>query len=124
MFEIVNKLYGIEMKEVTQHLSQFYPRALSLESPTQFTLSPARRDETAACSLPLEGRVGERCRVENNLFSNIQIYEVSRNGKFLAYFFTDFFYRPLKRQGAWANILRETHNDYKKLVVNVCNFQK
>lgn len=28
----------------------------------------------------------------------VEIYEVSRNGKFLSYYFTDFFYRPLKRQ--------------------------
>lgn len=54
----------------------------------------------------------------------VQVYEVSRNGEFLSYFFTDFFYRPLKRQGAWANILRERFQDKKKIVVNVGNFQK
>ncbi len=53
-----------------------------------------------------------------------QVYEVSKNGKFLSYFLTDYFHRPLKRQGAWANILREDFEGKKKFVVNVANFQK
>ena len=56
--------------------------------------------------------------------SDVRIYEVSRKGKFLSYFFTDFFYRPLKRQWAWASILRENFEGKKKLVLNVGNFQK
>ena len=55
---------------------------------------------------------------------DVEIYEVRREGKFLSYFFTDFFYRPLKRQGAWANILRENFWGNKKIVLNVGNFQK
>ncbi len=54
----------------------------------------------------------------------VQIYEVSRNGKFISYFFTDYFYTPLKRQGAWADLMREKFWDYKKIVLNTCNFQK
>ena len=88
MFEITNKLYGIEMKQVV----------------TPFSSGRERIQEWGAC--------------------DIQIYEVSQNGKFLSYFFTDFFYRPLKRQGAWANILRENFQGNKKIVLNVCNFQK
>lgn len=55
---------------------------------------------------------------------DIEIYEVYRNGEFLSYFFTDYFYNDLKRPGAWANILREKYGVNKKLVLNVCNFQK
>jgi len=55
---------------------------------------------------------------------DVEIYEVYRNGTFLSYYFTDFFYTPLKRQGAWADLLREKHGAYKKIVLNTCNFQK
>ena len=55
---------------------------------------------------------------------DVQVYEVSRNGEFLSYFFTDYFYNELKRPGAWANIVREKHWEYKKITLNVCNFQK
>lgn len=55
---------------------------------------------------------------------NVSVYEVSKEGKFLSYFFTDYFYRPLKRNGAWANILKEKFAGNKKIVVNVANFQK
>jgi len=54
----------------------------------------------------------------------VELYEVYKDGKFLSYFFTDYFYRPLKRQGAWANILRERYENNKKITLNVCNFQK
>jgi len=54
----------------------------------------------------------------------VEVYEVYKDGEFLSYFFTDYFYRPLKRQGAWANILREKYESNKKITVNVCNFQK
>ena len=55
---------------------------------------------------------------------DVQVYEVYRDGVFLSYFLTDYFYRPLKRHGAWANILRERFQNNKKLVINVWNFQK
>lgn len=55
---------------------------------------------------------------------DVEVYEVSRNGEFLSYFFTDYFYNDLKRPGAWANILREKFGKNTKLVLNVCNFQK
>jgi Zn-dependent oligopeptidase len=55
---------------------------------------------------------------------DVQVYEVSRNGEFLSYFFTDYFYNELKRPGAWANILRENFRENKKITLNVCNFQK
>lgn len=78
MFEIIHKLYGIEMKKI------------EIES----------YDE------------------------DVSVYEVSKGGKFLSYFFTDYFFRPLKRHGAWANILRENFKENKKITLNVCNFQK
>lgn len=52
MFEIVEKLYGIEMKKVEQEMYN----------------------------------------------EDVEVYEVYRDGTFLSYFFTDYFYRPLKRQ--------------------------
>lgn len=68
---------------------------------------------------------------------DVTVYEVYKDGKFLSYFFTDYFYNEFKRPGAWANILRENFtlisqisawgiikNDTKKIVLNVCNFQK
>ena len=70
----------------------------------------------------------EMKRVEHELYdTDIELYEVYREGIFLSYFFTDYFYRPLKRHGAWANILRSKSmqdTDQKKIVLNVCNFQK
>jgi len=55
---------------------------------------------------------------------DVAIYEVSRNGEFVSYFFTDYFYNELKRPGAWANMLREKYMKNAKIVLNVCNFQK
>ncbi len=78
MFEIIHRLYDIEMKQVD---------------------IPTYSDE-------------------------VQVYEVYRQGKFLSYFFTDYFYNELKRPGAWANILREKFGKNKKITLNVCNFQK
>ena len=78
MFEIVKRLYGIEMKQ------------LKIES----------------------------------YDSDVQVYEVYKDWNFLSYFFTDYFYRPLKRHGAWANIMREKFERNKKITLNVCNFQK
>jgi Zn-dependent oligopeptidase len=53
-----------------------------------------------------------------------ELYEVYKDGIFVSYFYTDYFYTPLKRQGAWADIQREVFENKKKIVVNVCNFQK
>jgi len=78
MFEIVKKLYGLEMRKI--ELDTY--------------------DKT------------------------VEVYEVYHGNTFLSFFFTDYFYRPLKRHGAWANILRENFADKKKIVVNVGNFQK
>lgn len=80
MFEIVEKLYGIQMKVLS-------------------------------CTKKIYG-------------SDIKVYEVYKDGIFLSYFMTDYFYNPLKRPGAWANILREKYSLHKKLVINVANFQK
>ncbi len=68
---------------------------------------------------------------------DVTVYEVYKDGIFLSYFFTDYFYNELKRPGAWANIMREKSlaskvlgiwktpkKNYKKIVLNVCNFQK
>ena len=102
MFEITNKLYGIEMKKFVAPFSsgreRIYPKVY-----------PLGQDWVVAW---------------DDMLQDLQTYEVSRNWKFLSYFFTDFFYRPLKRQGAWANILRENFQGNKKIVLNVCNFQK
>jgi Zn-dependent oligopeptidase len=78
MFEIVHRLYGIEMKKLDIQMHH----------------------------------------------EDVQVYEVSRNGEFLSYFFTDYFYNELKRPGAWANIMREKFEKNKKITLNVCNFQK
>jgi len=55
---------------------------------------------------------------------DVSIYEVYKDGTFISYFFTDYFYNELKRPGAWANILREKFEENKKITLNVCNFQK
>jgi len=55
---------------------------------------------------------------------DVTVYEAYKDWKFLSYFFTDYFYNELKRPGAWANILREKYWENKKIVLNVCNFQK
>ncbi len=109
MFEIVKRLYGIEIKKIQPH-----PNPLLKE-----------REQTSEPLSPWGERIQEWGFVwEGSIFDDIQVYEVSRNGKFLSYFFTDFFYRPFKRQWAWANILRENFRGNKKIVLNVCNFQK
>ena len=56
--------------------------------------------------------------------SEAELYEVYKDENFVSYFYTDYFYTPLKRQGAWADIQREKFGNKKKIVVNVCNFQK
>lgn len=58
----------------------------------------------------------------------IKVYEVSRNGDKIAYYFLDAFYRKEKRGGAWADNLREK-SFYKwsnklPVVINCCNFLK
>jgi len=65
---------------------------------------------------------------------DIELYKVIKDWKFLSYFLCDFYYNPLKRQGAWADVLRSNElsssltggslERYSKIVLNVCNFQK
>jgi oligopeptidase A len=59
---------------------------------------------------------------------DIKVYEVSRNGNKIAYYFLDAFYRKEKRGWAWADNLREK-SFYKwsnklPVVINCCNFLK
>lgn len=61
-------------------------------------------------------------------FPDIEIYKVYKSGEFVSYFMSDYFFRPLKRSGAWMNNLRSKYVSDKEnsipLVVNVCSFQK
>lgn len=67
----------------------------------------------------------EMKKIELESYSDdVEVYEVWKDNTFLSYFFTDYFYNPLKRPGAWANILRESFESNKKITVNVCNYQK
>lgn len=60
----------------------------------------------------------------------VEVYEIKKDGRFCAYFLCDYYYNPLKRQGAWADCIRDQEfcQDKKlqkaKIVVNVCNFQQ
>ncbi len=64
-------------------------------------------------------------KIEVPLYTTeVELYEVYKDGNFVSYFYTDYFYTPLKRQGAWADIQREVFENRRKIVVNVCNFQK
>ena len=51
-------------------------------------------------------------------------YEVFKNWNLISYFFLDAFYRPGKRPGAWADILRAKNSKQLPIILNVCNFQK
>ena len=51
-------------------------------------------------------------------------YEVFKNWNLISYFFLDAFYRPGKRPGAWADILRAKNANQHPIILNVCNFQK
>ncbi|MCH8518971.1 M3 family metallopeptidase [Candidatus Gracilibacteria bacterium] len=64
---------------------------------------------------------------------DIELYKVTKNGVFLSYFLCDFYYNPLKRQGAWADVMRSNElqkisesepREISKIVLNVCNFQQ
>lgn len=59
---------------------------------------------------------------------DVRLYEVYHDGVLVSYFLMDMFYRPEKRSGAWADVLRQKwENDGKRfipLVVNVGSFQK
>ena len=61
-------------------------------------------------------------------FADMSIYKVYRDWEFISYFMSDYFFRPLKRSGAWMNNLRSKYISDKEnsipLVVNVCSFQK
>ena len=51
-------------------------------------------------------------------------YEVFKDWNLISYFFLDAFYRPGKRPGAWADILRAKNSKQLPIILNVCNFQK
>ena len=51
-------------------------------------------------------------------------YEVFKDWNLISYFFLDAFYRPGKRPGAWADILRAKNTNQLPIILNVCNFQK
>ena len=51
-------------------------------------------------------------------------YEVLKDWNLISYFFLDAFYRPGKRPGAWADILRAKNSKQLPIILNVCNFQK
>ncbi|MGR3484522.1 MAG: M3 family metallopeptidase [Paracoccaceae bacterium] len=54
-------------------------------------------------------------------------WEVSRDGRHLAVFVTDYFARASKRSGAWCSAMRSQSaldGDVRPIVVNVCNFAK
>ena len=51
-------------------------------------------------------------------------YEVFKDWNLISYFFLDAFYRPGKRPGAWADILRAKNANQLPIILNVCNFQK
>lgn len=53
-----------------------------------------------------------RKREASTYTSEIELYEVYKDGNFVSYFYTDYFYTPLKRQGAWADIQRENYNPH------------
>lgn len=51
-------------------------------------------------------------------------YAVYQEGKLIAYYLLDPFYRQGKRPGAWAEIIRGKSAQQVPLIINVCNFQK
>ena len=67
-----------------------------------------------------------RARAESAFwsFGHERWYEVYHQGKLVAYYMLDAFYRKGKRPWAWADYLREKGNGQLPIVVNVCNFQK
>ncbi|NUJ97273.1 M3 family metallopeptidase [Candidatus Gracilibacteria bacterium] len=63
-----------------------------------------------------------------NYGEDIRLYEVKKEGKLIAYFMGDYFYREGKRGGAWENDLRNKFISGKEtifpFVTNTCSFQK
>ena len=56
---------------------------------------------------------------------DVSVYEVyDANGDFLSLFYTDFFPRAGKRQGAWMTSFKGQHGDIRPHVSIVCNFTK
>ncbi|RMH41080.1 MAG: peptidase M3, partial [Alphaproteobacteria bacterium] len=56
-----------------------------------------------------------------------QAFEVTRDGRHLAVFISDYLARPSKRSGAWCASLRRQRRlgaDERAIVVNVCNFAR
>lgn len=58
----------------------------------------------------------------------VETFEVYRKGQKVAYYLLDLFHRPQKKSGAWANILRGSHEQNNQtilpIVINVGNFGK
>jgi oligopeptidase A len=122
LFETVKRLYSIEMKKISlpyPHLTSPNGRGIEGKSSKEKmqSFSPIGRKDSDMRAVLWEGS-------DSWIYDDIQIYEVYKDGNFVSYFYTDYFYTPLKRQGAWADIQREVYQDKKKIVVNVCNFQK
>lgn len=59
---------------------------------------------------------------------DVRLYEVYHGETLISYFLMDMFYRPEKRSGAWADVLRQKWghegNRFVPVVVNVGSFQK
>lgn len=63
-----------------------------------------------------------------NYGEDIRLYEVKKEGKLMAYFMGDYFYREGKRGWAWENDLRNKFISWEEIifpfVTNTCSFQK
>lgn len=58
---------------------------------------------------------------------DVKVYEIIKNGKLIAYYFLDAFFRKWKRPGAWADNLRSKEyfpEEKVPVILNVCNFLK
>ncbi|NDE28521.1 MAG: M3 family peptidase [Flavobacteriia bacterium] len=56
--------------------------------------------------------------------SEVDVYEVSKNGSFYALLYTDFFPRPGKRNGAWMTKFRPQKEGQRPHISIVCNFTR
>jgi len=56
--------------------------------------------------------------------SEVDVYEVSKNGTFYALLYTDFFPRPGKRNGAWMTKFRPQKEGQRPHISIVCNFTR
>ena len=55
---------------------------------------------------------------------DVKVFEVYRKGKFYALFYTDFFPRAGKRNGAWMTSYRSQNKNQRPHISIVCNFTK